>query len=584
MKEFNIIFAGNRAMLSGITLASMSICKRDPINKINIYVLTMDFTELNKLYTPLLKSDVEDIQKVVRFYNKNANVILLDKISALEEAREFFIKNSNSYTPYALLRLFIDKIKGLPDKILYLDCDMMVNKPLDELFDYDISNYAIAAVHDHMGKFWKNRHYFNTGILLLNIPQIRKTRLFEKTIQMIEKHNYMFIDQTPLNKITWEDKSCLYLPTKFNEQRNVKEDTVIKHFCKGIKYFPFFKIYNIKQREFAKVNKELKITAFNDIFEDYEQLTEASQNILEIDHLVKTYGSVKAVNDISFKVRKGSLFAFLGINGAGKSTTINIICSILKKDSGKITVCGLDLDTSSDLIKEQIGIVFQNSTLDGDLTVKENLEIRTCFYSLTKEQRKARLNEIIKILELEPILDRQVKKLSGGQKRKVDIARAMVHEPKILILDEPTTGLDPKARLSVWNLIDRIRVETGMTVFLTTHYLEEADQATYVTIMDKGSIITSGTPTELKNKYSNDYVLVYLNENKDFENELTKNNQKFSYISDKKAYKIFIENALKAKEILEKYYKFIVDFEVLKGNMDDVFLNVTGKNIVYDNE
>lgn len=571
-------------MLSGITLASMSICKRDPVNKINIFVLTMDFTEINKLYTPILSSDTEDIQRVIRFYNKNANVILLDKVPVLEDSREFFKKNSNAYTPYALLRLFIDRIEQIPDKILYLDCDMMINKPLDELFDYDISNYALGAVLDHMGKFWKSRHYFNTGTLLLNIPKIRETKLFAKTIEMIEKHNYMFVDQTPLNKITWEDKSCFYLPRKFNEQREVREDTVIKHFCRGIKYLPIFRIYNVKQWEFAKVNKFLKITAFNDIFEDYERLTEASQNILEIDHLVKTYGPVKAVNDISFKVRKGSLFAFLGINGAGKSTTINIICSILKKDSGKITVCGLDLDTSADLIKEQIGIVFQNSTLDGDLTVKENLEIRTCFYSLTKEQRKERLNKIIKILELEPILDRQVKKLSGGQKRKVDIARAMVHEPKILILDEPTTGLDPKARLSVWNLIDRIRVETGMTVFLTTHYLEEADQATYVTIMDKGSIITSGTPTELKNKYSNDYVLAYLSKNEEFENELNKNHDKFSYLQDKKAYKIFVENALKAVEILDNYKKYIVDFEVLKGNMDDVFLNVTGKNIVYDNE
>lgn len=584
MKEFNIIFAGNRSMLNGITLASMSICKRDPNNKINIYILTMDFTEINKLYTPILTSDVKDIERVIRFYNKNASVILLDNVPTLEQSRDFFKKYGNSYTPYTLLRLFIDKIDGIPEKILYLDCDMMVNKPLDELFELDMTNYAIAAAHDFMGRFWINPHYFNAGMLLLNIPKIKETKLFENTIEMIKKHKYMFVDQTPLNKLTWKDKSCLYLPRKFNEQRGVHEDTIIKHFCRGIKYFPIFRVYNVKQWEFAKVNKFLKITAFNDIFEDYERMTEASQNILEIDHLVKTYGPVKAVNDISFKVKKGSLFAFLGINGAGKSTTINIICSILKKDSGKITVCGLDLDTSADLIKEQIGIVFQNSTLDGDLTVKENLEIRTCFYSLTKEQRKARLNEIVKILELEPILDRQVKKLSGGQKRKVDIARAMVHEPKILILDEPTTGLDPKARLSVWNLIDRIRIETGMTVFLTTHYLEEADQATYVTIMDKGSIITSGTPTELKNKYSNDYVLAYLDENKEFEEQLNEDGKKFIYLKDKKAYKIFIENALKAKEILENYSKFIVDFEVLKGNMDDVFLNVTGKNIVYDNE
>ena len=221
--------------------------------------------------------------------------------------------------------------------------------------------------------------------------------------------------------------------------------------------------------------------------------------ILKIEHLTKTYGEKKAVDDISFEVAKGSLFAFLGINGAGKSTTINIICSILGKNSGKIFVEGYDLDENPYEIKRDIGIVFQTSVLDKELTVKQNLEIRTAFYSLTKEESKKNIEDIIELLELRPILGQSVRTLSGGQLRRVDIARAMVHKPKLLILDEPTTGLDPKTRLNVWALIDKIRKETGMTVFLTTHYLEEADKATDVVIMDKGKIIAHGTPVELKN-------------------------------------------------------------------------------------
>ena len=196
-----------------------------------------------------------------------------------------------------------------------------------------------------------------------------------------------------------------------------------------------------------------------------------------VDHLSKSYGDVQAVKDISFQVKKGSLFAFLGVNGAGKSTTINIICSILKKDAGKIFVNGHDLDEDYIAIKKDIGIVFQTSVLDRDLTVKENLDVRSSFYGLSRAERRRNVDEIVQLLSLEPLLKRPIKNLSGGQQRRVDIARAMVHRPRLLILDEPTTGLDPKTRLTVWSLIDRVRVETGMTVFLTTHYLEEAELA-----------------------------------------------------------------------------------------------------------
>ena len=324
---------------------------------------------------------------------------------------------------------------------------------------------------------------------------------------------------------------------------------------------------------------------------------------LVVEHLAKTYGNplminaipskqekkkgknaVVAVDDISFKVKKGSLFAFLGINGAGKSTTINIICSILSKDKGKIYVDGKDLDKDSFDIKNEIGIVFQTSVLDQELTVKENLDIRTSFYRLSKNEKKENIDMIVKLLNLEPILNQPIKSLSGGQKRRVDIARAMVHKPKLLILDEPTTGLDPKTRLTVWTLIDKIQKETGMTVFLTTHYLEEADKASYVIIMDKGKIIAEGTPNELKNLYSSDYILSYMDLNEEFEFLLKKDHVSFIYDDEKKAYKVNVGQTKKAKDFVKKYTTYMNDIEILKGNMDDVFLNVTGKNLTLEVE
>lgn len=302
-----------------------------------------------------------------------------------------------------------------------------------------------------------------------------------------------------------------------------------------------------------------------------------NKHSVEVSHLVKSYGEVKAVNDISFYVDKGSLFAFLGVNGAGKSTTINIISTILKKDSGQITVEGFDLDKDAQKIKNEIGIVFQNSVLDQQLTVLQNLTIRTTFYALTKEQRKKNIAAIVDLLDLKPILNRRISQLSGGQKRRVDIARAMVHSPKLLILDEPTTGLDPKTRQSVWKLIDKIRRETGMTVFLTTHYLEEAEKAAYVIVIDHGRIIEHGLPVELKTKYSRDYIISYMKRNSSFETVLKKARIEFSYDTDRGGYLIYHNQQMKIKDILKKFEKYLSDFEVLKGTMDDAFINITGR-------
>ena len=232
-------------------------------------------------------------------------------------------------------------------------------------------------------------------------------------------------------------------------------------------------------------------------------------NIIQIDNLSKSFGDVKAVQNLSFRVKTGELFAFLGINGAGKSTTINIMCGQLSKDSGNIQIDGHDLDKNMSLIKSELGVVFQNSVLDPALSVYDNLESRAALYGIVGAKFKERLSELSELLDFSDLLKRPVGKLSGGQRRRIDIARALFHRPKILILDEPTTGLDPQTRKTLWNVISSLRKNENMTVFLTTHYMEEAAEADYVVIIDSGKISAEGTPLELKNTYTGDYITLY---------------------------------------------------------------------------
>lgn len=299
-------------------------------------------------------------------------------------------------------------------------------------------------------------------------------------------------------------------------------------------------------------------------------------DIITISNLKKYYKEVKAVDDISFKVKQGELFAFLGLNGAGKSTTINIICGALKRDSGEVTVDGFDTEVDMVKIKRELGVVFQNSVLDGTLTVYDNIKTRATMYGMTKEQFKDNLNFLVEKLELKDILNRQLNKLSGGQKRRVDIARALIHNPKILILDEPTTGLDPKTRMLVWGVINELRANKNLTVFLTTHYMEEASEADYVVIIDAGKIVAKGTPNELKNSYANDFVIVY-----SYNNKLLKTLEKsgLKYEMKKDSLEVVVPNIVQAKEFLIKNAEDIFDFEIIKGKMDNVFLNVTGKQL-----
>ena len=296
-------------------------------------------------------------------------------------------------------------------------------------------------------------------------------------------------------------------------------------------------------------------------------------NIMEISHLYKSFGEVKAVQDLNFCVKKGELFAFLGVNGAGKSTTINIMCGELRKDSGSVRICGADLDREPDSIRRKLGVVFQGSALDKDLSVRDNLRSRAALYGIHGKAFEKRLEELTELLDFADLLKRPLGKLSGGQRRRIDIARALLHEPEILILDEPTTGLDPQTRTNLWQVIGRLRREQGMTVFLPTHHTGEAADADYVVIIDRGRIAAEGTPLTLKNTYTGDFITLY---------GITEEQVKTlgaSYESIRDAYRVFVKDTAAATELILRYPEIFRDYEITKGKMDDVFLAVTGKKL-----
>lgn len=297
------------------------------------------------------------------------------------------------------------------------------------------------------------------------------------------------------------------------------------------------------------------------------------ENIIEIEHLCKSFGEVKAVDDISFNVKKGELFAFLGVNGAGKSTTISIMCDQMKKDSGSVKICGAEHSSYGAGIKDKIGVVFQNSLLDKALSAADNLESRAALYGITGEAYKSRLEELSLLLDLKELLKRPVGKLSGGQRRRIDIARALIHNPEILILDEPTTGLDPQTRTMLWEVISKLRQRQGMTVFLTTHYMEEAADADYVIILDSGKIAARGTPLELKNAYTGDYITLYNSNEKD----AASLGHEFERVGS--AFRISVPDTAAATALILEHPELFRDYEIIKGRMDDVFLSVTGKRL-----
>lgn len=296
--------------------------------------------------------------------------------------------------------------------------------------------------------------------------------------------------------------------------------------------------------------------------------------IIKVQNLSKKYDDFEAVKDISFEVESGSLFAFLGPNGAGKSTTIDILATLITKNQGTIIINDHQLGKNDQEIRKDIGVVFQKSVLDDLLTVKENLETRGSFYNLKGTELKERIKEASKITQCDDFLNRPYGKLSGGQKRRADIARALINKPKILFLDEPTTGLDPQTRISVWNTIKTMQKESNMTVFLTTHYMEEAANADKITVINNGQIVAEGTPLELKQKYTKDILKIY-NTDPNIINYLNKKAIPHTITKDK--IQIEIETTNQAINILQDLKESITSFEMIHGNMDDVFINIIGK-------
>ncbi len=299
--------------------------------------------------------------------------------------------------------------------------------------------------------------------------------------------------------------------------------------------------------------------------------------IIEVKNLKKSYGTVQAVKGIDFYVERGKLFAFLGPNGAGKSTTIDIICTLLKPDAGEVLIDGCRLGSEDDLIRNRIGAVFQDSILDARLTVRENLMVRGKFYMKNRADVKAAVATAARVAGIAEFIDRPYGKLSGGQRRRADIARALINTPKILFLDEPTTGLDPQTRKSVWDMIARLQKDMEMTVFLTTHYMEEAARADYILIVDHGEIAVKGTPYELRDNYSSDYLKIkpYREERKALVNFLEQHNLKGK--EKDSVFHIAIKDTRKAIAVLKEAEEWIESFEVIHGTMDDVFLNIIGK-------
>ncbi len=301
------------------------------------------------------------------------------------------------------------------------------------------------------------------------------------------------------------------------------------------------------------------------------------EKIIEVSDIKKAYGDIQAVDGVSFYVKKGQLFAFLGPNGAGKSTTIDMICTLTKLDSGKIVVDGHELGKEDSEIRNSIGVVFQEGILDPMLTVEENLKFRGSFYKMRGAKLKETIYRAADTANITDLFYRKYGTLSGGQRRRCDIARALLNMPKILFLDEPTTGLDPQTRKSVWDTIIKLQRESEMTIFLTTHYMEEAANAEYIVVIDKGKVVAYGSPDQLKEAYTSDRLMLIGNDLEGVQKLLKAQGKNFSLNGNRVT--VNIPTTLEAKPLIDLCHKYISGFEVTSGTMDEVFINITGREI-----
>ncbi|ECB9670746.1 ABC transporter ATP-binding protein [Listeria monocytogenes] len=296
--------------------------------------------------------------------------------------------------------------------------------------------------------------------------------------------------------------------------------------------------------------------------------------MIKLTNVVKKFGKVEAVKGINLEVEKGSLFAFLGENGAGKSTTLSMICTESEPTSGEIFIADEKLTFKNrKSFRQKLGVVFQENVLDDLLTVRENLYNRASLYGKTKAEITERLALVSSIMGIEDILNRRFEKLSGGQKRRAEIARAIMHDPEILLLDEPTTGLDPKTRVSVWKIIDYLREELGMTVFLTTHYLEEAKDADQLAVIHKGKIIAQGTPANIRSRFSVDKIFFYDAKVAELQTIIEKINLPFKVTKETMRVDV-INQDVEILAILNQTAGLYDSFEVIKGNLDEAFISM----------
>jgi ABC-2 type transport system ATP-binding protein len=300
-------------------------------------------------------------------------------------------------------------------------------------------------------------------------------------------------------------------------------------------------------------------------------------NSIEVKNFTKNFGDFTAVNNISFDVEQGTIFGFLGPNGAGKSTTINTLCTIQDKSSGELFINGYDVSKQKEHVRNDIGIVFQESTLDDKLTIEENLRLHCDFYRVPKNEVKERIDFVLDLVDLEDRRKTQVKSLSGGMKRRAEIARGLVHYPKVLFLDEPTTGLDPQTRSNVWEYIYRLQKQKNITIFLTTHYMEEAEICQKVAIIDKGKIVAHDTPYNLKKQYTSTMMKIETEDIKTLENYLAVKNLKYKTMDN--LVTTYVNNSEQILEVLSDNKQIINDLEITKGSLNDVFLAITGKEI-----
>lgn len=303
------------------------------------------------------------------------------------------------------------------------------------------------------------------------------------------------------------------------------------------------------------------------------------ETAIKVKGLKKYFGEIKAVDDIGFSVEKGELFGFLGVNGAGKSTTINMLCTLWKPTEGEMEICGLRVGKEDEEIRRRIGVVYQENCLDGRLTVKENLFIRGALYEKNSRRLKESIQNICERLELSGVMGRPFAKLSGGQKRRCEIARALVNTPEIMFLDEPTTGLDPATRKKVWECLHRLRKEENMTIFLTTHYMEEAAKASHVAIIDGGHLKEYGTPFSLKEVYAKDKLRLIPRKGAEAALEERLRDMPFTMKRKEEYYVMTVPESLASLPVLEQAGELLAGYEMIQGSMDDVFLNVTGKKL-----